>query len=231
MRRTLFCFLALCLAVYATASAGSIAGKITYDGNVPKLSPVDAGDFADCAAMHRGGRIPDQSLVLGDGNALGNIFVQVKNAPAGSHRAPSRPVIIEQKGCIYLPRMVGVMAGQPLQFKNSDGILHKVRGLPKVNQGFNLGMPPAARESVTLGRPEPVFEVKCDVHPWMNSYVAVMTHPYFAVTGTDGRFRIDGLPDGTYEVEAWHEKLPAVTGRATVSGGSARLDLTFEAGR
>ena len=121
------------------------------------------------------------------------------------------------------------MVGQPLQFKNSDGILHNVHGLPKVNKEFNIGMPPTVKTSdKTFNKPEPVFKVKCDVHPWMSSYVAVMTHPYFAVTGRDGSFKIDNVPDGTYEIEAWHEKLPAMTGSATVSGGNATVDFAFK---
>ncbi len=228
MRRTLFVALLCSLAVCTTAFAGSITGKITYDGNVPKLRPYDMNADPDCAKKHSGGKADNQMLVLGDGNALANIFVQVKNAPAGDHKAPGEAVVIDQNGCIYVPRVVGVMVGQPLQFKNSDGILHNVHGLPQENREFNIGMPPALKQKdVSLNKPEPAFKVKCDVHPWMSSYVAVMTHPYFAVTGTDGTFNIDNVPDGTYDVEAWHEKMPARTGKATVSGGSATLDFTF----
>ncbi len=228
MRRTLFVALLCSLAVCTTAFAGSITGKITYDGNVPKLRPYDMNADPDCAKKHSGGKADNQMLVLGDGNALANIFVQIKDAPAGDHEAPGEAVVIDQNGCIYVPRVVGVMVGQPLKFKNSDGILHNVHGLPTENREFNIGMPPSLTEKdVALNKPEPAFKVKCDVHPWMSSYVAVMSHPYFAVTGTDGTFKIDNVPDGTYEIEAWHEKMPARTGTATVSGGSATLDFTF----
>ena len=229
MRRTIFTALVCSLAVCTTAFAGSVSGKITYDGSVPKLRPYDMAADPDCAKKHSGGKADNQMLVLGDGNALANIFVQIKNPPAGNHSAPSDPVVIDQDGCIYVPRVVGVMAGQPLKFKNSDGILHNVHGLPEVNREFNIGMPPSLTEKdVSLNKPEPVFKVKCDVHPWMNSYVAVMSHPYFAVTGTDGSFKIDNVPDGTYEIEAWHEKLPAQKGTATVSGGNATVDFSFK---
>ncbi len=229
MRRIILTALLCSLALCTTAFAGSITGKITYDGNVPKLRPYDMNADPDCAKKHTGGKANNQMLVLGDGNALANIFVQVKNAPAGDHTAPSETVTIDQNGCIYVPRVVGVMTGQAVKFKNSDGILHNVHGLPKVNREFNIGMPPSLTEKdVSFNKPEPVFRVKCDVHPWMNSYIAVMTHPYFAVTGTDGTFKIDNVPDGTYEVEAWHEKLPAMTGTATVSGGAATVDFAFK---
>ena len=232
MRRPLFIALLYCLVVCTMASAGSIAGKITYKGKVPRTRPYDMASDPDCAKMHSGGKAANQMLVLGDGNTLANVFVRIKNAPGFGSRVPNEPVVIDQNGCIYEPRVVGVMVGQPLRFKNSDGILHNVHGVPQVNKEFNIGMPPAlAQSDVEFNRPEPVFSVKCDVHPWMNSYVAVMTHPYFAVTGTDGRFKIDNVPDGTYEIEAWHEKLSAKTGKATVSGGAATLDFSFRAGR
>ena len=230
MRRTLLMVLLCSLAVCTTAFAGSISGKITYDGSVPKLKPYDMNADPDCAKKHSGGKADNQMLVLGDGNTLANIFVQIKNAPAGDHKAPSTAITIDQNGCIYMPRVVGVMVGQPVKFKNSDGILHNVHGLPKENREFNIGMPPTLKEKEqTFNKPEPLFPVKCDVHPWMQSYVAVMTHPYFAVTARDGKFKIDGVPDGTYEVEAWHEKLPAMTGKATVSGGAATVDFSFKA--
>ncbi len=229
MRRITLTALLCSLAVCTTAFAGSITGKITYDGNVPKLRPYDMNADPDCAKKHTGGKAANQMLVLGDGNTLANIFVQIKNPPAGDHSAPSEAVEIDQNGCIYVPRVIGVMTGQPVKFKNSDGILHNVHGLPKANREFNIGMPPSlTQKDVSFNKPEPIFKVKCDVHPWMNSYVAVMTHPYFAVTGTDGTFTIDDVPDGTYEIEAWHEKMPAMNGTATVSGGAATIDFSFK---
>ena len=229
MRRTLILALLCSLVVCSSAFAGSISGTITYDGKVPNLKPYDMNADPACAAKHPGGKADNLMLVLGDGNALANIFVQIKNPPAGDHKAPSSPVTIDQNGCIYYPRVVGVMAGQPVKFLNSDGILHNVHGLPKVNKEFNIGMPPTVTESTQVfNKPEPAFKVKCDVHPWMASYVAVMTHPYFAVTGRDGAFKIDNVPDGTYEIEAWHEKLPAQRGSVKVAGGDASVNFTFK---
>ena len=232
MRRILvFVFLASLIA--STAFAGSVTGTITYDDRVPPpgkgpFKPIDMNADPACAAKHSA-PVAGGSLVLGDGNALANVFVQVKNAPAKDHPTPSEAVVIDQDGCMYTPRVVGVMVGQTLQFKNSDGILHNVHGLPKENREFNIGMPPTLKTSDrTFNKPEPLFKVKCDVHPWMASYVAVMTHPYFAVTGADGKFKIDNVPDGTYEVEAWHEKLGVQTGTATVSGGAASVDFSFK---
>ncbi len=229
MRRSILTAL-VCSLLCTSAFAGNVTGTITYDGNVPKLRPYDMNADPACADKHSGGKAANQMLVLGDGNTMANILVQVKNPPAGNHTAPSEAAVVDQDGCIYVPRVTAVMAGQTVKFKNSDGILHNVHGLPKVNREFNIGMPPSLKEKdQVFNKPEPVFKVKCDVHPWMNSYIAVMTHPYFAVTDTDGSFKIDGIADGSYEVEAWHEKLGTKTGKVTVSGGAGTVDFSFSA--
>lgn len=217
----------------AAAFAGSVTGTIVYSDQVPPpgkgpFKPIQMSADPMCEAKHSE-PVPSGELVLGDGNTLGNVFVQVKNPPAGNYPAPSEPVEIEQLGCLYHPHVLGVMVGQPLLFKNDDGLLHNVHGLPKVNREFNVGMPPSLKEKpVEFGKPEPLFRVKCDVHPWMNAYVAVMDNPFFAVTGEDGKFTIDNLPAGTYEIEAWHEKLKTLTQSVTVGDGAATADFSFK---
>jgi plastocyanin len=223
------CGLAGVFGAAGAAHAGTVTGKVTYDDKVPTLRPLDMAADPACQAKHTTPVYPDV-LVLGDGNTLANVFVAVKNPPAGSHPAPKTPVVIDQHGCEYRPHVVGLLAGQPLVFKNSDGILHNVHGLPKVNNEFNLGMPATVTTKETvLNKPEPVFPVKCDVHPWMRAYAAVMTHPFFAVTGKDGKFSIKDLPAGTYEVEAWHEKLGTQTASVTVGASDAKsVDFSFK---
>jgi plastocyanin len=224
--------LLLCLAVLVLAGAahgGTVTGKVVFAGDVPNLKPIDMSADPTCKKMHDKPVYPSV-LVLGDGGALANVFVSIKNPPAGNHPAPKEPVVIEQLGCEYHPHVVGLIAGQALLFKNDDGILHNVHGLPKVNREFNLGMPATLKEKETvLNKPEPVFPVKCDVHPWMRAYAAVMTHPYFAVSGADGKFTIKGLPAGTYEVEAWHEKLGTQTASVTVGASDTKtVDFSFK---
>ena len=207
----------------ATAPAGSasVTGTVTYVGDVPSLNPIDMGADPQCAAKHDG-PVANQLLVLGDGSTMGNIFVRVTNPPEGDYPVPDEVVSIDQAGCIYHPHVAGVMTGQTLEFKNSDGLLHNVHGLPENNREFNLGMPATLTESdvTNLTEPEiPPFEVKCDVHPWMKAYVGVLPHPFFDVTVEDGQFEIDGLPAGTYTIEAWHERLGTRTAEVTVADG------------
>lgn len=212
----------------AVLGSSAVAGKVAFEGKAPSMKPTKMDADPACAAKHSGPVFPE-TLVLGDGQTLANVFVQVKNPPAGTFPAPAEPVIIDQNGCRYIPHVAGVMAGQALKFRNSDGILHNVHGLPKENREFNIGMPPTLLEKDTvLNKPEAFFPVKCDVHPWMRSYVAVMTHPYFAVSGIDGTFQIPNLPAGTYEIEAWHEKLGTQTASITVADGeTGSADFSF----
>ena len=123
----------------------------------------------------------------------------------------------------YKPHVMGIMVGQPYKILNSDGILHNIHTLPKVNPAFNLGMPATVKEmSTTFTKDESVFQVKCDVHPWMSAYIGVYNHPFFSVTGTDGKFTISGLDPGTYELTAWHERLGMQTATVTVAANETK---------
>jgi hypothetical protein len=130
---------------------------------------------------------------------------------------------------VYSPHVMGIMVGQQYKILNSDGVLHNIHTLPKVNPSFNKGMPPTLKETTTkFDKPEAVFHIKCDVHPWMSAYVAVFTHPFFSVTSTDGKFTISGLDPGTYEVTAWHEKLGTRTASVTVAANDKKTqDFKF----
>ena len=126
---------------------------------------------------------------------------------------------MDQNGCRYSPHAMGVMVGQPFKILNSDGILHNVHSLSKVNKPFNMAMPATRTEAVaTFDKEEGIFMVKCDVHPWMSAWLLVSSNPFFSVTGKDGKFTISGLDAGTYEIEAWHEKLGSQ--KATVTVGA-----------
>ena len=201
-------------------AASSISGTVTFDGKTPTLKPLAMDADPVCAKKHTG-PVPNEMLVLGSGNTMGNIVVWVsKGLPAGkTFPAPSTPVVLDQNGCQYKPHVMGIMVGQPYKILNSDALPHNVHTLPKVNKPFNRAMPATVKEATTtFDKEEPIFPVKCDVHPWMGGYIAVFSHPFFSVTATDGKFTISGLDPGTYEITAWHERLGTQTAMVTVSG-------------
>lgn len=212
--------------------SGSIVGTVKFEGEVPVIKTIEMSADPKCKEKHTT-EVKSETLVLGDGNTLANIFVRVKSGlVAGqTYTAPSDPVVINQLGCMYVPHVIAAMKNQPVKVLNSDGTLHNVHGLPVVNKEFNVAMPAFKKEieQVFDQVEESPFGVKCDVHPWMAGYISVMSHPFFSVTKQDGKFEIKDLPVGEYEIEVWHEKLPAQTAKIKVSvGGVATQDFTFK---
>lgn len=215
----------------ARAASASITGTVTFSGAIPKMRPISMGSEPTCAAKHSTPPV-SEALVLGEDNKMANIFVKVKSGLAdNSFETPKEPVVVNQEGCIYDPHVFGVMVDQPIKFLNSDGVLHNVHPLPKVNRSFNLAMPGTVTETTKAfsKAEEELFVIKCDVHPWMQAYMAVMPHPFYNVTGKDGKFTLSGLAAGTYEIEAWHERLGTLTKSVTVKDGETQsVDFTFE---
>ncbi|MGE0702526.1 MAG: carboxypeptidase regulatory-like domain-containing protein [Vicinamibacterales bacterium] len=208
----------------AAVAASTITGTVTFDGKPPALRPITMDAEPVCAKKHSG-PAPNEALVLGPGNTMGNIMVWVsKGLPAGkTWPAPKTPVTLDQDGCVYKPHVMGIMVGQPYRILNSDGILHNIHTLPKINPAFNRGQPATVKEmSTTFAKPENLFQVKCDVHPWMSAYIGVYTHPFFSVTQADGKFTISGLDPGTYEITAWHERLGTQTATVTVAANETK---------
>lgn len=183
-----------------------------------------------CAGMVPDGQRRTESYMVGSDGALANVFVYVKTGLEGrSFPVPAEPVVLDQQQCWYVPRVVGVRVGQPFQVLNSDPLLHNVRSASTVNAPFNQGQPiQGIRYSHTFSADEVMVPFKCDVHAWMNAWVGVMNHPYFGVTGADGRFSLPNLPAGTYTVEAWHEAAGTASGSVTVTAqGTTSLALTL----
>ena len=203
--------------------AASVTGTVTFDGKPPALKPLAMDADPACAKKHSA-PVPSELLVLGTGSAMGNVLVWVsKGLPAKTWPAPKTPVVLDQVGCQYKPHVQGIMVGQAYRILNSDGILHNVHSLPKINPSFNKPMPPTLKETTTtFTKPEPIFQIKCDVHPWMTAWIGVFTHPFFSATGPDGKFTISGLDAGTYEITAWHERLGTQTASVTVGANEAK---------
>ena len=205
-------------------AASTITGTIVFDGKPPVMKPLAMDADPACAKKHSKPVLAER-LVLGSGNTMGNVLVWVsKGVPAGkTYPAPKTPVTLDQQGCMYVPHVQGIMVGQTYRILNSDGVLHNVHSLPSVNPQFNKPMPPTMKETTTtFAKPEPVFQIKCDVHPWMQAFIGVFTHPFFAATGADGKFTISGLDPGTYEITIWHEVLKTQTATITVGANETK---------
>jgi hypothetical protein len=211
--------------------SASIGGTVLFSGTAPVNPAIDMSEEAACREKHPEGP-RDPEVVVADGK-LANVFVYVKSGlPAGAtFPNPPQPAVIDQDGCLYQPRVLGVMVGQPLEIKNSDPVLHNIKAVPTTNRGFNISQPQAGMTTTrTFTDAEVMVPLECNVHGWMNAFVGVTAHPFFAVSGTDGSFTISGLPAGTYELEAWHEKFGTRTASVTVAdGGRATVEFNYSA--
>ena len=211
-------------------AASTITGTATFTGKAPALKPLAMDADPACAKKHST-PVASERLVLGSGNTMANVMVYVsKGVPAGkTWPAPKTAVTLDQNGCQYKPHVMGVMVGQQYKILNSDGILHNVHTLPKINKAFNRAMPATSKEATTtFDKEEAIFEIKCDVHPWMSAYVGAFTHPFYSVTSADGKFSISGLDAGTYEITAWHERLGTQTASITVGASDTKTqDFKF----
>jgi hypothetical protein len=212
------------------ATAGRLAGVVTFDGNAPANSPIRMNADPVCARENAAGAVAETILVSNGG--LANAFVYVKDGLDGyAFEAPSAAVTLDQKGCRYVPHVFGLRVGQPLEIRNSDATFHNVHALPNVNQEFNVGQPNQGMKNVkTFTAREVMVRVKCDVHAWMQAYAGVLDHPYFAVTASGGAFEIPNLPPGTYTIEAWHEQLGTQTRTVTLAAKESReVGFTYTA--
>lgn len=228
--RAFFTLALLSAAIFMSpVHAATISGIIKYEGAAPKFKEIQMDADPLCLEKHTAPVFP-QTLLLGEGSTMSNVFVHVKSGlPNQPYAAPAEPVILTQSGCMYDPHVFGAMVGQPVKILNPDGTLHNVHAVSKINPEFNLAMPKFRTETTKVfDKAEFMFAFKCDVHPWMLAWGAVMAHPFFSVTGQDGKFTISNLPAGTYEIEVWHEKLGTKTGSVTVADGETKqVDFTF----
>jgi plastocyanin len=212
----------------AGGGSGSISGKVTFTGTEPAAEKIKTSADPKCQEMHKDG-LERKAVEVKDGG-VANTLVYVKNPPPGGGTAHMEEVVLDQQGCMYHPTMLAVRVGEPIKIRNSDDTLHNIHPRPTKNKEFNVGQPRKGMETIkTFAEEEILIPVGCDVHPWMRSYIAVLSHPYFAVTKDDGSFEIKGLPAGEYEVEANHPKLKTSTAKVTVKDGdTAKLDLPFK---
>jgi len=218
-------------------ATGSFVGTVVLDGDAPELAAlVEKGnetvkDKEVCAAQ----TVPDESLIVGDGSGIANVFVYLRRAPKGyKSEVPSESVVLDQKGCTFTPHVALIQAGQKVVVKSSDNCQHNIHTFPKRNQGTNLLIKPNDQEGVELAYPKAEtdpLQVKCDIHAFMSSYHLVLDHPFMALTDANGKFQIDGLPAGDYEFRVWHEKggLLEKAYEVTVTGEDEPATLKYAA--
>ena len=212
------------------SGTASIRGTVRLTGTAPANPTIDMADEPKC--KERYATTPrEPKVVAGAGGVLANAFVYVKTGlPAGASYPPTAaPVEIDQEGCLYKPRVLGLMVGQQLAIKNADALLHNIKALPKANRPFNISQPTAGMmTNRTFNTAEVMIPLECNVHGWMHAFVGVLPHPYFATTGPDGAFTIDHLPAGTYTIEVWHETLGTHEMSVTLADGETKTqDVTL----
>lgn len=199
------------------ATAAQVTVRVRYDGAVPEPKPINMGSTPGCAGLHPE-PVFDRTLVVVDGN-LANAVVWIKDGLQGWVFAPpAQAAKLDQKGCLYVPRVAAAMVGQGVEFVNSDPEAHNVHGRPAVVSGWNFMMSRQGSErTLYFDKPEMGIQVGCDIHPWMRAYLCVLPNPYFGVTGNDGLVSLKNVPPGEYTIGVWHESLGTLEQRVTLT--------------
>jgi hypothetical protein len=213
-------------------TAATLSGRVFYRGPHPPRRALDLSGDPACAE-HAPAETLVEDLVVDPSGGLANAVVFLEDGlPQGRYPVPPGRPSIDQRGCVYRPRVVAVMVGQELEFLNSDPTTHNIHPAPRENRAWNRSQ---VAEAIpirdTFDREEIAIPIRCNVHPWMQAWVAVIGHPFFAVTGEDGSYRIQGVPPGEYGIGVWHEKLGRRSARTRLAPQEeVTLELDFPAG-
>jgi plastocyanin len=214
------------------ATAGEVTGKISFSGKAPARKKIDMDEDPQCAKLHKGGFIWDESVAVGPKHGLGNVFIYIKKGLEDKKfETPSDPVVVDQHGCWFGPRVIAMQAGQSLKVLNSDPVTHNIHPRSKINREWNQNQPAGTQPIVRkfFNDPEVMIRVKCNIHAWMKAWIGVVDNPYFAVTKSDGEFNLKNVPPGTYTLEAWQEDLGTQEQQVTVAAsGKATADFAFK---
>ena len=212
------------------ATAGVVTGKIVFTGKPVPAKQVDMEEDPQCNKLHKT-PVLDQPVAVNKNGTLANVFVYIKSGLDGKKFAPpASPAVMDQKGCWFEPRVLGIQTGQELEVTNSDPVTHNIHPRAHVNREWNQsqaeGSLPLERK---FSREEIMIRVKCNIHGWMHAWIGVVDNPYFAVTGADGTFELKNVPPGEYTIEAWQEDLGVEEQHVTVApSGKAEVLFTFK---
>lgn len=210
-----------------SATAGEVNGKVRFIGKRPEHKIVNMDEDPQCQQLHHA-PVFDDAVAVNRNGTLANVFIYVKKGLEGkTFKPPSTPAVMDQKGCWFVPRILGIATGQMLEVTNSDPVTHNIHPRAQINREWNhsqaQGAPPLERQ---FTQREIMIRVKCNIHHWMHAWIGVVDNPYFAVTGTDGTFALKNLPPGKYTIEAWQEALGSQEQEVTVSP-SGKSDMSF----
>jgi hypothetical protein len=212
-------------------ATATIKIKATLKGAPPAMRPIKFDSDAECAKQHTAA-VPDEAIVAADGK-LANVMAWVsKGAEKWTYKTPTTPVVLDQKGCMYLPHVFTVQVNQPITIRNSDGTMHNIHAVPKKNDEFNKSQSKGAADlSEKFAKEEAPIKIKCDVHSWMLSWAGAFSHPFHGVTGADGTVSIK-VPAGEFEVSAWHEydkfTKPAAQTVKVADGETKEVEFVYE---
>ena len=210
------------------AEEATLTGRVKIKGEIPKRRKIKTAADPMCAAMHPGDLLTDDYVI----DAAGNVqfaFIYVKEGLGDQkYTAPKTPAVVEQKGCRFEPHVLGVMVGQELMFRNQDPeLMHIVHVIPKSNREFGFSQKKKGEERAKVFTAKETIRLFCDVHPWMVAWIHVLDHPFHAVSGADGKFKLSGLPPGKYTIEAWHDGYKAVTQEVEIKAKETKT-VNFE---
>ncbi len=212
----------------APSNDQAVSGRIIFKGAVPP--PRNLVMDAMCGRLHTNA-VTEADYRVGEANGLADAFVYLQGVPEGvGATAEGEAPLLDQQGCLYTPKVFGVLVNQKFKIRNSDALLHNVHATPKTNSEFNFAQPIKGQvNEKAFSKPEVLLRIKCDVHPWMNTFVGVVPHKFFAVTDDKGDFRLPGgVPPGKYTIEAVHPKAGRVAQEITVTAGANQpVELTL----
>jgi hypothetical protein len=212
------------------ATAGTVRGRVLYHGPRPERKRISMYGDPACVKAAKGPAYQDKLLVSREGG-VANAFVYVKAGLEGKKfETPAEPMVLDQKGCVFGPRVMGAQVKQTVLIRNGDPLEHNIHPMPKNNMGWNEAMAPGVPDVPhRFAHPEVMIRVKCNVHGWMRAYLGVLEHPYYAVTGPDGSFELKNVPPGDYTIGVWHEELGETEKPANLTpGGSQQVEFVFE---
>jgi len=211
-------------------AGGTVSGKVTLSGSAPKGKPFDLSKEPECVKLHAAEPLIPENVVVGTGNMLRNVVVYISGGSMDQVPVSPNAVVYDQQGCHYTTHVLAFRVGQEVKISNSDPFSHNIHPIAKINREWNKIQPPGTPPFSYAYDREEFIPVKCNIHPWMQGYFAVLRTSHFAVTGDDGRFTLPDLPPGHYTITAWHEIYGTQIQEVTITGGDSQtINFVFTA--